>query len=75
MNPVKFTHAITGKTVTIIDAKSAVALIHGTAKAMHAPGIEEVAAVFLVLAGVPTPLPVRESEEEVMTKLGIAKQQ
>jgi hypothetical protein len=66
---ITFTHTFTGKTITILDKRAISAIIHGDAT--RSDGTGATPAVFLVIDKVPQPLPVRESEAEVLEKLGL----
>lgn len=70
MKSAKFTHAITSKIVTLFYPDEVTGMIHGVAKSMLPTGVEEVAALFLIIKNVPNLLPVRETEEEVLKILG-----
>lgn len=69
MSAVVFHHIFTGKSITVLDKKSVVAIIHGTAKGHQS--VKDVECVFLLLDKIPQPTPVSETEEEVMALLGL----
>lgn len=69
MNKATFKHLFTGKTVTVFNPRDCKAIIHGTATNKdHPAGVD---CAFLLLDGIAQPVPVQETEEEILTKLGL----
>jgi hypothetical protein len=69
MKSVTFKHLMTGKNVTVVNPKSIAAVIHGN---INKENEASISAVFLVIDKVPAPIPVMETEEEVMAILNKA---
>lgn len=72
---IKFKHIFNFKTIAVLNKEEAertgiCAILHGAEKEPVSRR-NPIECIWLVLPNVPNPLPVAESEEEVMTLLGI----
>ena len=65
-----FTHLLTGKRVIVVDPRSVAAFFTGPVQGKDGkPSPTD--NVWLVIDKVPSPIPVVETEDEVLTKLGL----
>lgn len=67
---IHFTHLVTGKRVTVVEPRAVAAFFSGPMqdKAGKPSATDN---VWLVIDKVPSPIPVVETEDEVLTKLGL----
>lgn len=72
MTSVTFTHMFSNKNVTVLDRTTCKAIIHGFAASdKQGPAVP---ATFILLEGIKEPIPVQETEDEILTKLGLKKE-